>query len=187
MGSPTLGAGPHRSAARARRTFDLVTETAGAIAGLCLVAVMLLTTADVASRQLLGTRLHGTIEYSEPLLGIGVFLGLGLAQRMGSHVSTSVVTDRLPPRIAQVGIVVGLMCGAALLVLAVDATAERAMTAFEVTETRIGLVRAPVWPARIALAVGLAVFLLEVVRDVVRILRKPPHESYDAPQHQERI
>ncbi|WP_114905352.1 TRAP transporter small permease subunit [Ornithinimicrobium murale] len=177
MRSPTVDAPSHRPAAWASRAFDLITEIAGSVAGLCLVVIMLLTTADVVLRRIFDTRLPGTIEYSELFLGLGVFLGLGLAHRMGSHVSTSAVTDRLGNRPAQVAIVLGLLCGAALLVLAVGATADKAMTAMEFGETRIGLVRVPIWPARIALAIGLAVFLLEVVRELVRTLRRSSGDS----------
>lgn len=42
-------------------------------------------------------------------------------------------------------------------------TADRALASFEVREFRFGLVRVPVWPARIAIAVGLAAYLLELV------------------------
>ncbi len=42
-------------------------------------------------------------------------------------------------------------------------TADRALASFEMREYRFGLVRVPVWPARVAIAVGLAAYFLELV------------------------
>ena len=129
-----------------------------------IVAIMLATCADVARRTLIGQSLPGVIEGSEVMLVIAAFLGHGSAQRAGAHVATSVVTDRLPERLSQAVRTLGLVAAMLFLLWLLAATGERAWESVQTREYRFGLIKVPVWPARVAITVGLALFTAEVAR-----------------------
>lgn len=161
------------------RVAGYLSAAAGAVAGVAFVAVMLLTLSDVAARSFSGSGVTGTIEYSELLLGIGVFLGLAVAQRNGSQVATSVVSDRLPAIVANRLMATGLLVATLFLVLAAYATIDQAISSVSSSEVRIGLIHVKLWPARIALAIGMLLWLLEIALEwfAVVVGAERNHES----------
>jgi TRAP-type C4-dicarboxylate transport system permease small subunit len=140
------------------------------IATCALFLIMASATIDVASRSLGGRSVPGVLESAEIILVIGVFLGLAYAQRNKAHVATSIVIDLLPRSIARVMRATGLLIVAAYVGVAAWVSAERAWASIRSGEVRFGLIEIPQWPARAAIALGFAMLLLELLRDVFRAL-----------------
>lgn len=168
---------------RALRTADAVLGAVvrlGAYLGaLVILALMFATTADVVRRATSGKSIAGITEGSEVVLAIAVFLGLAYAQRAQVHVSTSVVVDRVPPAVAAIMRTVALVVACAFFAWVVDANVGKALDSVESGEYRFGLLKVPVWPARIAIAIGLALLTLELLRralieaaGAIRLLRR---------------
>jgi len=67
-----------------------------------MVALMLLTTVDVAGRFLFNQPLRGTHELTEFALVLIVFLALGYAQHNDDHVLIDFVYSRLPQKLQKV-------------------------------------------------------------------------------------
>ncbi|MCB1342013.1 MAG: TRAP transporter small permease [Pseudooceanicola sp.] len=65
------------------------------VISLCLVAMAGLTVIDVAGRYFFNAPLKGGYEISELLMGLTVFASLPLATRAESHLTISLLTDRL--------------------------------------------------------------------------------------------
>lgn len=146
---------------------DLLSRVLGfaaVIAALSIVALMLLTTADVALRSYGQRGIRGNIEISESLLVIGVALGLGQAQLRGAHISMPLLVERLPKPASRIVELVGLLLLTAILGLMIYATSTRALAAYSVGEMRQGLMRIPTWPTRMSVSLGLFLMLLEIVR-----------------------
>jgi TRAP-type C4-dicarboxylate transport system permease small subunit len=149
-----------------------LSRAAAYIGAVGIVVIMLATVSDVLRRWVQGRSVPGVVEGSELVLVVSVFLGLGLAERMGVHVSTSVVTDRLPTRVAGMLNAIGLVVVFLFLVWILAASADRALRSYISGEYRFGLMQIPLWPGRTAIAVGFLVLLLEVARHIgVSVLR----------------
>ncbi|WP_293784803.1 TRAP transporter small permease subunit [uncultured Aeromicrobium sp.] len=162
-----------------RRIIHGCTEGFALISVTLIIVVLGMTVADVLRREISGKSVPGVVEWSEVAMVMIVFLGLGYAERQRAHVAMTLFVRMLPPRTAAIINSLGLFLVLLIVAWMVYVTADRALTSFEVKEFRFGLVRVPVWPARVALALGLLAYLLELLlrtADTVRAAadrRKP--------------
>jgi TRAP-type C4-dicarboxylate transport system permease small subunit len=154
-----------------RRVVHGISLTLGGVAAVTIVFMMVATVADVWMRYFTGSPIAGVTEVGEVLMVVSVFLGLALAEYRGAHVRVTIVLEKLPPRFAAI-----ISSGCMLLVLVLLAwmvwvTAGRALDSIESNEFRFGLVQIPVWPGRVAIAVGLAAYFLEAVPRLIDTVR----------------
>lgn len=150
-----------------------LTRALGSVSGLAVLAIMALTLVDVVLRKVTGQGVRGVIEITEVTLVIAVFLALGSAQAGGVHISTSVLTSRL--RVTSRRTVRVSAAAVALVTVAVMImiTTSAALNSFASGEYRFGLVRVPIWPARVAIVLGLVLFFIEYLRTVAGYLKSP--------------
>lgn len=154
-----------------RRLADSPTRVLAALASGCIAVLMLLTVVDVIRRNLTGRALPGTVEYSELLMVALVFLGLATAQRRKDHVAVNIVTSRLPPRTSRIIQLVGYSVVLLFIVWMAWETAAEAVKSLVRGEVRIGLQSVVVWPARVAIPLGLTALTLQLLADVVDLVR----------------
>lgn len=172
--------GPPRG--RIRGTIDAVTRVMAMVSVTCIVLMLLATVADVVRRYLWGTSIHGVTEMGEVAMVAIVFLGLGYAQSRDAHVSMTLVVRRMRPECAALVNGLGLLVVTATVGWLLLVTSERAIASYQVSEYRFGLVQIPIWPARIAIAVGVTAYLLELIfalYDDIRVAQASwhPHPS----------
>lgn len=143
----------------------------GVIAASAIVVLMLAIVADVVTRFVTGSSLPAMVELSESALIVSIFFGLAWAGASGAHVSVTLLTDRLGHGLNRgLGIVVWALSGGLVAWLTYAATL-RAISATERNEIRMGLVQWQMWPLRWVVAVGLAVFFLICIINLVRAVR----------------
>ncbi|MGJ9426425.1 TRAP transporter small permease subunit [Nesterenkonia halotolerans] len=137
------------------------------VAGLCLLALVLLTVADVVSRNVQGRSILGTVEISTVLLVAIAFLGLGAAEVTGKHVSVSLIEARLPHlgRLGLSALRALLLAGVgALLILGLTEVYLGAVERAETTNGVLGLATAP-WKLILVISF-LVFFILALWREV---------------------
>lgn len=162
-----------------RKAVHLATIVIAIISALCVVAIALSITLDVALRSFRGAGIKGVVEYTEILLTALVFLALADSERTRSHIKLVLVTGLVRPRLAGLmrltGGVVTLVLVAAMAWFAFD----RLLISLETHEFRYGLLRVPTWPARLAIFIGFLILALEclvTVFDHVKGLRRGTSE-----------
>lgn len=153
------------------RAVHAVSHASSNCAAIALFLIMLMTTVDVVSRNLLDRSVPGLIESSEVMLVIGAFLGLAYGQRSNCHVSTTLLIERLPPRAARVLKLLGLFVVTLYIGFAAVLSALRAWQSFKAGEVRFGLIELVQWPARAAIAIGFALLCAEIVLEIAKTLR----------------
>ena len=157
------------------------------LASLLLFAMMIMTVADVSSRTFTDRSLPGAQEISEQLVVALIFLGLAFAFYRKEHVSLTVFT-RTIPRLPRAAVkIFGHFILLFLVLWMVKATGESAWLSFNRGEYRFGLLRVPIWPAKIAIPIGLASLALQVICSIIEaysefqsarhINKKPPEKS----------
>lgn len=142
----------------------------GLLAASALLALMLATVADVAVRFISRSSLPGMLEVAESALVVSVFLGLAWTSMQGSHVAVSIVTDRLRPGVARAVSLAVWLLNAGLLAWMTYASASRALQATALHESRFGIVQWPIWPLRWVIAIGLALWLVVAIANVVHVI-----------------
>lgn len=69
----------------------------GSVSACFLIPLMLITAADVLTKDLFNTPIPGTLELSQYLLAVFILLGLAYTQQVKAHVGVSLLTSRLSP------------------------------------------------------------------------------------------
>lgn len=130
------------------------------IAGVGIAVLMLATALDVGSRIITGRSVPGVIEVTEVVLVISVYFALLTAGRDGQHIRVRLLTDRLVPPVRRVVRSLGLAISILIVGWLTWATASKAIDSVISGEYRIGLAHVPIWPARVAIPLGLLLLAL---------------------------
>lgn len=153
---------PHGAFARISRG---VAFLGAIVAGAALIWVMVAVTLDVASRNFRGRSITGVTDRTEAVLVFVVFLALAYTQVRKEHVSVEAVVNRTGPGTRKV---LNVLAFALALVVAAGlawATTRLAIRQFGIREARIGIAQVPIWPSRIAAAVGLWMWALQYLSE----------------------
>lgn len=154
-----------------------VTLPIGSVSGAIVCALMVLTIVDIVLRKMSGQGVPGGIEYSEIFLVVGVFFALAAAQAEGFHVSTSVLTSRMPVTARRVSEAMGALLGGVIVAVMAYVATQAAWVSFTTGEYRFGLAEVAVWPARAAVALGLWLYLIEFAGSAIRHFKVPEDED----------
>ncbi len=136
------------------------------IAAAIILAMMLLTTADVVGRYVFNNPVIGTVEVSEfMLLGI-VFLSVGYVQAVRGHIAVEVITSWLPRR-TQIGLeIFGHILGLFLYSIITWKTGVQAYNAWSIGDFSAGVIEFPLWPAKSLIPLGMGILCLRLVSDI---------------------
>lgn len=151
-----------------------VSRVLGILSALSIVVVMLAIAADVTMRFISKSSFPGMLELAESSLVVAVFFGLGWAAVNGEHVAVTLLTDRMGARPNAVINIIVWAVSSAFLGWMLYATVHRALDATAKLEERFGLVRWPLYPFRWVIALGVAVFLLVALLNLMRAVRGRP-------------
>src|SRR3972149_832614 len=133
--------------------------------------IILSTVADVVWRYLFNSPILGTIELNRTLLVFVVFFTIAYAQAGKKHMRVDLLLNRLPPRVKSA--VNGLQLLLALVFIGI-VTYGSSLVAIESTakgEYERGIISFPMWPGRIAVALGCLALALQYVADIFETLR----------------
>ncbi|WP_083411123.1 TRAP transporter small permease [Arthrobacter sp. UCD-GKA] len=142
---------------------------------LVLMAIMLV---DVATRLSTGSSLAGAFELSETLVVLIVFFGIAFVERSGNNVRVTVVTERLPARVANLLRAVGTLVTMLVIVWFAYATFTEAISSYQIREFHVGLVNFPLWPARVVVVLGFIALFFEFLATLVRQIRELSPDKY---------
>ena len=158
------------------RWLDSIGATAsnalGLIGSLALALIMISISGDVILRNVVGTSFRGVVELNTVLLPVLAYLTLAYGLRRDAHISSDVFIKLVPKRfrcwaiaLAQIGVILAVSW------ILVESIGE-ARGAMERGEITMGRARFPVWPARLALPIGLLVLTYQLVLDLLTDWKK---------------
>ncbi len=139
----------------------------GVIAEVATFVMMLLVVANVVGRYLFNTPLTGTLEFTESLLVIIIFLSVGLTQYDGGHIRVNLVTRRLPKRLARGLSVMAMLCGCAFFTWCAYAAWIYAMQSYSFGEQEWGEVVFPLWPMKFVVFFGIVLLAFQFLLDAI--------------------
>ncbi len=134
--------------------------------GLGLIVSTFLGTADVVGTQMFGVPVPGATEITESTMVLIVFGALTYTQIRRSHIRVELLYMRVGARgQAAMDVFASLMAMLFFSLLLWQATNE-ALFSIRIDEATFGLVRLPLWPARIVLAAGTALLIVQLLLDL---------------------
>lgn len=136
------------------------------VGGLGMIASTFLGTADVVGTQVFGVPVPGAVEITESTMVLIVFGGLAYAQIRRNHIRVELLYLRAGPRgQAAMDILADLMALLFFSLLLWQAVNEAAYS-LQIDEATFGLIRMPLWPARIILVAGTGLLILQLLLDL---------------------
>lgn len=139
-----------------------------------LAIIMTMTFFDVVGRYLFNTPLVATVELTELLMGMMIYLGVGLTTHNRGHIRVDIVFDLLPARLQAVFEVITLGLGIALVMLICWQLWLRSGVAVEKGDTT-QILEWPIWPVAYLMSAASVLMvtslLLQFCGAVGRIMR----------------
>lgn len=146
------------------------------VTSVMLFCMLGLVTIDVLARSIIGKTTLVSDEMSRYLLLAVVYLGLGLTQRAGRHIEVNVLKRWLPRQKRQRVEVAALVVGTLFVGYLTWLTAGTVVWNYVRDARSLTLVRTPLWIPHLFVPLGLAVFALNLVYDVIRRFTEPNGE-----------
>lgn len=137
----------------------------------CAVAIclmMVVGTADIVFGNLFGWYLSFKVDLSETLLAASIFLAWPLVQRERAHIAVDLFTSRSPSWFVRVGRVLAGVCGLLLFGLIAWGAWQLAANSVSIMEVSPDTSAYPIWPWKIACAVGVSLTVLVLAVQLVR-------------------
>lgn len=154
------------------RTLSVIEDGLVIVAGLIVLALMIVVTADVIMRSLFNYPLPNSYEYMELGMVFIVYLGAAQVQREKRHIAIDALVKALPPRGRALAEMLGCLIGLVLMTAIGWWGAQAAWNSYVTSEYIGSVARLPVLPARIALMAGVLVLSLRLLIDTARYARR---------------
>ena len=150
----------YRGYGRLLRGFGLISSAPPSL-------MMLLVVANIIGRYLFNKPVTGTLEFTESLLVLIIFLSVALTQYDGGHIRVNLVTRRLPKRAARILTVIAMLCGCAFFTWCAYAAWIFAAQSYSFGEQEWGEVVFPLWPMKFVVFFGIALLALQFLLDAI--------------------
>lgn len=137
------------------------------VGGVGMLLSMFLGTADVVGTQMLGRPVPGAREITESTMVLIVFGALAYGQIRRSHIRVELLYTRLPPRGRAALDILADICGLLFFGLLLWQAINEAEFSIQIEEATDGLIRFPLYPARIILATGTGLLIVRLALDVI--------------------
>lgn len=149
------------------------------IAGIGLLSMMVLVSADVIAATVFGAPLQNVIEIvAFYLMIIIVFLPLGSTELRDAHIKTNILTQILPQKARLLTQALVGFAGIMMVGIMSYFSFNKAVQATNRGEMMMGTAMIDIWPSRWILLAGLAFFLICLVfTTVIQFLRPSEQEN----------
>lgn len=141
------------------------------LAGASLLLMMLIGAIDIIGTKAFDRPLPGALETTEALMVLGVFLALAQTQARRQHIAVDLVTRRLGAGPRHVLDLFAQILTLGVFVLLAWQGWVLGLTSLEIREYASGIVQFPLYPSKLALAVGATLMVLQSVMDVLAAVR----------------
>ena len=160
-----------------RRFLDRLYAGSGALAAVCVFLICALMLAQALARGM-GGQIRGTDDIVAWLCAAAAFLALGHTFRSGDLVRVGVFLDRLPARARWVAEIVALAITASFTTYMLWAVTRFVYDSWQFNEVAQGLIKVPIWIPQMSFLIGVVIFFVAVLDELVTVLRnrKPAYQ-----------
>ncbi len=135
-------------------------------AGLVLVMIFP-TTLDVILRYIFNAPLPEMFQLTEFMMVAVVYLAIAYVQQLKDHIKIEIATQWLPPMVQELLDLFGFLVGLVIFTIITWQTGRLAWEAWETQDYTMGIVQFPLWPAKSILPIGVGLFCLRLLLDIL--------------------
>jgi TRAP-type C4-dicarboxylate transport system permease small subunit len=163
-----------------RRSLDFLYNASGFLAGLFVIAIVVLIMAQIVGRWF-GILVPSTEDFSGWFLGASSFLALAYTLRTGGHIRVNILIRHFGPRLRywqEVGV---LALGLALATFMAYWLVHMVWESYVFEERSRGYIAVDIWIVQIPVALGAVVFNIAMLDEFVHTIRtgKPSYHGQD--------
>ena len=144
-----------------------VSRSGQALAAISLLSMTVIGTVDLVSTNFLNRPIPGAFELIETLMVVTVFMALASAQARRQHIVVDIAINHLAASTQRLCRIVGDALGAVFFFVIAWQGWLMALRSWAIDEAASGLIGFPIYPAKIALAVGASLITLQCLWDLV--------------------
>ena len=156
-----------------RAALEQLYRGSGLLAGFFLVAIAVLTAAQILGR-VLGFAAYSYDDFAGFSLCASSFLGLAYTLRANEHIRMTLVLHHTRPALRRALEIVCLAVATFLVGLFAWFTCDMTLTSYQLGDVSQGLVPVPLWIPQTGMALGLVVLAIAFVDDLVAALAGRP-------------
>lgn len=153
------------------RAYGALLHGFGVVSEVATFAMMVMVIANIAGRYLFNHPVTGTLEITESLLVVIIFLSVAMTQYDGGHIRVTILTRRMPRKWAKAATVFAMVLGAAFFAWCAYAAWRFAMQSWSFNEHERGTIDFPLYPMKFVVFAGIAMlafqFLLDAIAETV--------------------
>lgn len=147
-------------------------EIACYVSAMAVATMMSITVLEVLARALFQKSVPGSYEYVSLMFVYLIYLGLGFSQRRDAHITVGILYDHIPRRARKI-VQALYLCVACVFFAALTWTsAASAWSAYAMGDTVLGIIEVKTWWARAGIPVGLALFSLRFLIQLIHLITK---------------
>ena len=154
-----------------RRFLDRLYAASGALAALCLAAICVLMLAQAFGREA-GILIRSADDIVAWLCAGCAFLALGHTFRHGELIRVGLFIDWLSGRARWAAELFALGFTALFVAYMLWAVSRFVYESWQFKEVAQGLIRVPIWIPQMSLVIGIAIFFVALLDELVAVLRK---------------
>jgi TRAP-type C4-dicarboxylate transport system permease small subunit len=149
-----------------RAALELLYRTSGRLAGFFLIAIAVLSLAQIGGR-LLGFAAHSFDEFAGYCMAASSFLGLAYTLRASEHIRMTLIVHRTRGAARRTLELACLAAGAFLAGFFAWHASDMAWFSYTTHDVSQGLVPVPLWIPQTGMALGLVVLLVALLDDLI--------------------
>ncbi len=130
--------------------------------GLLILAVMLLSVANILGRKFFNMPVPGFIDWLVQAVPLIAFLGIGYCQRLGGHIRMDLVVGKLRRRVLWLFELLSVLLIAGLTLILIYGSWNHAERAISIGDSTIDI-NLPTWPVKLAVPVMLVLLLARLI------------------------
>jgi TRAP-type C4-dicarboxylate transport system permease small subunit len=154
-----------------RRFLDRLYAASGALAAVCLAGICVLMLAQAVGREF-GLLIRAADDITSWLCAAAAFLALGHTFRHGELVRVGLFIDQLKPGPRRIAEIAALALTALFVGYMAVAVTKFVYESWKFKEVAQGLLKIPIWIPQLCFVVGVLIFLIAVLDELVMVLRK---------------
>ena len=149
----------------------LLERIASGIAAVALAVVMLVGVIDIVAGEVLGVFLAFKVDMSGTLTAAAIFLAWPLVQSRNEHINVDLFSAFFPRWSVTPREIIAKLAGLVVFGLITRGAWMLALSSIAIREKSAATLGYPIWPAKLACAIGASLVLLVIVLQLIRLIR----------------